>query len=65
VLGATGAVELTHDVDLDVATRVALDHGVWIRPFGTLIYAMPPYVCTVNELDQVAEAIVAATKAVA
>jgi adenosylmethionine-8-amino-7-oxononanoate aminotransferase len=65
VLGATGAVELTHDVDLDVATRVALDHGVWIRPFGTLIYAMPPYVCTVDELDQVAEAIVAATKAVA
>jgi adenosylmethionine-8-amino-7-oxononanoate aminotransferase len=65
VLGATAAVELGHEVDIDVATQVALDHGVWIRPFGTLIYAMPPYVCTAPDLDQISDAMVAATKAVA
>ncbi|GAA1395497.1 adenosylmethionine--8-amino-7-oxononanoate transaminase [Luteococcus peritonei] len=50
VLGGTAAVELTRPVDLPLATRVAIEHGVWLRPFRNLVYAMPPYVCTAEDL---------------
>lgn len=63
VLGATAAVQLAAPVDLAVATRVALDHGVWLRPFRDLVYAMPPYVTTDDELRQVAAAMAAAVDA--
>ncbi|GAA3578935.1 adenosylmethionine--8-amino-7-oxononanoate transaminase [Amycolatopsis ultiminotia] len=43
VLGAIGVLELDHDVDMGVATDVAAAHGVWLRPFRNLVYAMPPY----------------------
>src|ERR1700757_444041 len=46
VLGAIGVIEMTGPVDLAAATPVALDHGVWLRPFRNLIYAMPPYICS-------------------
>ncbi|MFZ4374595.1 MAG: adenosylmethionine--8-amino-7-oxononanoate transaminase, partial [Mycobacterium sp.] len=43
VCGAIGVIETRHPVDMKVATSVALDHGVWLRPFRNLIYAMPPF----------------------
>ena len=45
------------------ATAAAVDRGVWLRPFRDLVYAMPPYVCTDDELAQVAAAVVAAAAA--
>jgi adenosylmethionine-8-amino-7-oxononanoate aminotransferase len=39
---------------------VALAHGVWLRPFRDLIYTMPPYTCTVDEVATIATAIRAA-----
>jgi adenosylmethionine-8-amino-7-oxononanoate aminotransferase len=63
VLGAIGVIELDHPVDLGGATSAALEHGVWLRPFRELIYAMPPYVIGEQELVQVGEAIVAAARA--
>ena len=36
----------TEPVDLRIATPRPLEHGVWLRPFRNLIYAMPPYICT-------------------
>ena len=58
VLGAIGVIELERPVDLRVATPVALEHGVWLRPFRNLVYAMPPYVCTPDEIAQITAAMV-------
>jgi adenosylmethionine-8-amino-7-oxononanoate aminotransferase len=59
VLGAIGVIEMTGTVDLATATPVALDHGVWLRPFRNLIYAMPPYICSDSEIDRITSAMVA------
>jgi adenosylmethionine-8-amino-7-oxononanoate aminotransferase len=64
VRGAIGVIETRRPVDLAVATPVALDHGVWLRPFRNLIYAMPPFVCTDAEVEQITEAMVAVARAV-
>ena len=45
-------------VDLAVTTPAALDRGVWLRPFRNLIYAMPPFICTPDEITQVTSAMV-------
>ena len=60
VLGAIGVVELEQPVDLAAATRAAVEHSVWLRPFRDLVYAMPPYVCSEDEVAQIADAMVAA-----
>lgn len=62
-LGAIGVIELDEDVDVVAATDAAVARGVWLRPFRRLIYAMPPYVCTAEEVDAVADAMVAAAVA--
>jgi len=59
VLGAIGVIETRGPVDLAAATPIALDHGVWLRPFRNLIYAMPPLVCTSEEVEQITSAMVA------
>jgi adenosylmethionine-8-amino-7-oxononanoate aminotransferase len=43
---------------------VALDHGVWLRPFRNLVYAMPPYVCTPDEVAEIGAAMVAVARAI-
>jgi adenosylmethionine---8-amino-7-oxononanoate aminotransferase len=65
VLGAIGVVQLERDVDLARASAVAVEHGVWLRPFRDLVYAMPPYAIRDDELAQVAAAIVAVARACA
>jgi adenosylmethionine-8-amino-7-oxononanoate aminotransferase len=62
VLGAIGVIELEHEVDAAVATAAAVDHGVWLRPFRNLIYAMPPYVMDQHDVARVAEAMIAAAR---
>lgn len=58
VCGAIGVVECEKPVDLAVATPAALDHGIWLRPFRNLIYAMPPYICGPAEIAQITSAMV-------
>jgi adenosylmethionine---8-amino-7-oxononanoate aminotransferase len=65
VLGAIGVIELERPVDLRIATPVALEHGVWLRPFRNLVYAMPPYVCTPDEIAQITAAMVGVARALA
>ncbi len=59
VCGAIGVIECDRPVDLAAATPVALDHGVWLRPFRNLVYAMPPFICTPAEISQITSAMVA------
>jgi adenosylmethionine-8-amino-7-oxononanoate aminotransferase len=58
VLGAIGVVQLDREVDILTATAIAVDRGVWLRPFRNLIYTMPPYVIGEEDLARVAEAMV-------
>lgn len=62
VIGAVGVVELLAPIDLPAATQIALDHGVWLRPFGRLLYTMPPYICTLEEIATITTAITAAVE---
>ncbi|AIJ23341.1 adenosylmethionine--8-amino-7-oxononanoate transaminase [Amycolatopsis methanolica] len=60
VLGAVGVVQLDHPVDVAKATEAALAEGVWLRPFRDLIYTMPPYVCTDDDIATICRGIEAA-----
>jgi adenosylmethionine-8-amino-7-oxononanoate aminotransferase len=63
VLGAIGVIELDHPVDMERATAAAIDAGVWLRPFRNLIYAMPPYICTDEEVGAICTAMRAVAEA--
>ncbi|WP_373453492.1 MULTISPECIES: adenosylmethionine--8-amino-7-oxononanoate transaminase [unclassified Rhodococcus (in: high G+C Gram-positive bacteria)] len=62
VLGGIGVVEMHSPVDMARATAAAVDAGVWLRPFGRLVYAMPPFICTDAEVATIAEALVAVAR---
>jgi adenosylmethionine-8-amino-7-oxononanoate aminotransferase len=62
-LGAIGVVQLDHPVDVPAATAAALSLGVWARPFRDLVYTMPPYVASDDEVAQIGAAIIAAAAA--
>lgn len=58
-IGAVGVVQLEHPVDIVAAQTVSLEQGVWLRPFRDLVYTMPPYVCSDEDLAQICSAITA------
>ena len=57
VLGAIGVVELHEPVDMSIVQPAFVEQGVWIRPFGKLVYTMPPYVIEEVDLSRVTRAI--------
>ncbi|MEV1202364.1 adenosylmethionine--8-amino-7-oxononanoate transaminase [Microbispora rosea] len=63
VLGAIGVIETDQLVDVAKIQDIVMEHGVWLRPFGRLIYTMPPYACTPDDVARIADAMVAATAA--
>ena len=62
VLGAIGVVELTMNVDMKTLQQEFVRRGIWIRPFGKLVYVMPPYVITAQELKTLLEQLVEVVK---
>lgn len=63
VLGAIGVVQLGGGVDVAAATKAAVAEGVWLRPFGDLVYTMPPYVTDDEDVARITRAVVAAVAA--
>ena len=58
ILGAIGVVELRRDVDLAWIQKEFVRRGVWVRPFGRLVYIMPQYIITDQQLAHLCGAIV-------
>ncbi|MGR3615082.1 MAG: adenosylmethionine--8-amino-7-oxononanoate transaminase [Paracoccaceae bacterium] len=53
VLGAIGVIEMKHRVSADEAHARACDMGVFLRPFGTNIYTMPPFITSADQLSEI------------
>jgi adenosylmethionine-8-amino-7-oxononanoate aminotransferase len=57
-LGAIGVIELREPVDMVKIQPEFVKRGVWVRPFGKLIYAMPPYIMNSDDTATLTTAMV-------
>ncbi|HFQ4803291.1 TPA: adenosylmethionine--8-amino-7-oxononanoate transaminase [Vibrio vulnificus] len=56
-LGAIGVVETHRPVNMETIQALFVEQGVWIRPFGKLIYMMPPFISEPAHIEQLVNAI--------
>ncbi|WP_440825302.1 adenosylmethionine--8-amino-7-oxononanoate transaminase [Psychrobacter cryohalolentis] len=56
-LGAVAVIELNDAVNMPVFQSLLIENGIWVRPFGKLVYIMPPYVITDDELTTLCQAL--------
>jgi adenosylmethionine-8-amino-7-oxononanoate aminotransferase len=57
-LGAIGVIELREQVDMRRVQPMFVERGVWVRPFGKLVYAMPPYIMDSDDVATLTAAMV-------
>ena len=58
VLGAIGVIEMKRPVDMKSITEAFVNHGVWVRPFGKLVYVMPAFIISDADLSLLINAVV-------
>ncbi|WP_313813386.1 adenosylmethionine--8-amino-7-oxononanoate transaminase [Glutamicibacter sp.] len=64
VLGGVGVIQLRQPVDVARVTAAAVERGAWVRPFRDLVYVMPPYICTDDQLQLLGAALCGAVEQV-
>ncbi len=57
ILGAVGAIELTHEIDIQATQKHLIELDVWLRPYGKLLYTIPSFIITDDELLTITNAI--------
>ena len=62
VLGAIGVVEMQQAVNMKTIVPAFVDAGVWVRPFGKLVYLMPPFIINDDDLNTLTAAVVNVVK---
>jgi len=63
-LGAIGVVEMKQPVDLAQIQPLLVDQGVWVRPFGRLIYLMPPYILDPEGVSRLTQGVIKVIRAI-
>ena len=56
VLGAIGVLEFNESLDMQIVQDKLISSGVWLRPYGKLLYTMPPFIITETELITITQA---------